>query len=206
MQVAYAMHTVKGKGINMYILALNGSHNHDGNTAFLLNEILTHCKEGGAQTEMLNVSDIMMGLKMPFCVSCSTPCSKQCYKGTALEEAYEKVKKADFVIFGSPVYFGSMTAQMKAFFDKTRAPRAEKAWLGKPCACVTVGASKYGGQERTLEHMHACALVSGMTIAGNSSELSMGHFGVSAQKPANEDTYAIAQCKSMAERILDMCR
>lgn len=35
----------------MYILALNGSHNNDGNTAFLLNEILRHCAEKGAETE-----------------------------------------------------------------------------------------------------------------------------------------------------------
>ncbi len=187
----------------MYILALNGSHNNDGNTAFLLNEILTHCKNDGAQTEILNVSDVMMKLKMPFCVSCSTPCSKQCYKDTGLDEAFEKIKRADCVIFGSPVYFGSMTAQMKALFDKTRAPRSEKAWLGKPCAFVSVGASKYGGQERTIEHMQACALVSGMTIIANSSSEGMGHFGVSSQKPANEDTYAIAQCKSLAKRIMN---
>lgn len=189
----------------MYILALNGSHNKNGNTAFLLGEILGCCKDGGAETEILNVSDIMMQLKTPFCVSCSTPCSKQCYKGTALEEAFEKVKQADFVIFASPVYFGSMTAQLKAFFDKTRAPRGEKAWLGKPCAFVSVGASKYGGQERTIEHMQSCALVSGMVIAGNGSELGMGHFGVSAQKPAAEDTYAVAQCRSMAKSIMRIC-
>ena len=74
-----------------------------------------------------------------------------------------KSKRADFVVLGSPVYFGSMTGQMKCFFDKTRNARVIK-WLGKPMAAVTVGASKYGGQERTLEHIHSCVLVSGMTL------------------------------------------
>ena len=115
-------------------------------------------------------------------------------------------KEDDFVVFGSPVYFGSMTGQMKCFFDKTRDARANKKWLGKPMAAVTVGASKYGGQERTLEHIHSCALVSGMTLIGNSSVSGMGHFGVSAQKPANEDTYAINQCKILAERIIETIR
>ena len=73
-------------------------------------------------------------------------------------------------------------------------------------AAVTVGASKYGGQERTLEHIHSCALVSGMTLIGNSSVSGMGHFGVSAQKPANEDTFAINQCKILAERIIETIR
>ena len=40
----------------MYILALNGSHNNDGNTAFSLNGILRHCAEKGAETEVLAVS------------------------------------------------------------------------------------------------------------------------------------------------------
>lgn len=116
-------------------------------------------------------------------------------------EAYDKVTKADFVIIGSPVYFGSMTAQLKAFFDKTRALRAEKAWLAKPIAAVSVGASKYGGQERTIEAIHSCAMVSGMTVVGNSGESGMGHFGISAQRPAREDEYAKNTINSLVERI-----
>ena len=143
-----------------------------------------------------------MSAKYPFCVNCSTPCSKQCYKGTKLDELFAKVEKADFVLFGSPVYFGSMTGQLKCLFDKTRDARSRKAWKGKKCAAVSVGASKYGGQERTVEAIHSCALVSGMTVIGNSSELGMGHFGLSAQRPAQSDEYAIAQAKSLAERIM----
>ncbi len=187
----------------MYVLALNGSHNNDGNTAFLLNETLKYCKEEGAETEICSVHEAISDAKLPFCVNCSTPCSKQCYKGTKLEELFKKVERADFVLFGSPVYFGSMTGQLKCFFDKTRDARSNKLWKGKKCAGVTVGASKYGGQERTLEAIHSCALVSGMTVIGNSSEYGMGHFGLSAQRPAAEDEYAIAQAKSLAKRIME---
>lgn len=190
----------------MYIVALNASHNKDGNTAFLLNTILSFCEKEGAECELLSVHDAVSSAKTPFCVSCQTPCQKACYKGTLLDEAFEKVSEADFVIFGSPVYFGSMTAQLKAFFDKTRAPRAQKAWLGKPMAAVSVGATKYGGQERTIDHIQSAALVSGMTVVGNGSELGMGHFGVSAQKPANEDEYAIKQCESMAKTIIKLIK
>ena len=186
----------------MYVLALNGSHDNDGNTAFLLNEVLRYCKEKGARTEICNVYEAVSDAKYPFCVNCSTPCSRHSDKGTKLETLFDKVEQADFVLIGSPVYFGSMTGQLKCFFDKTRDARARKAWLGKPCAGITVGASKYGGQERTLEAIHSCALVSGMTLAGNSSEIGMGHFGLSAQKPACEDEYALAQAKSLAERIM----
>ncbi|MBO5060686.1 MAG: NAD(P)H-dependent oxidoreductase [Clostridia bacterium] len=185
----------------MYILALNGSPNKDGNTAFLLKEIISHCKD--AECEIVNLHSAMTAAKTPFCVSCSNPCDKRCYKGTELEAVYEKVARADFVIFASPVYFGSMSAQMKAFFDKTRAIRANKEWLGKPMAAVSVGASKYGGQERTIDHIQSCGLVLGMKVIGNGSALGMGHFGVSAQRPANEDEYAIKQCESLANAILN---
>ncbi len=183
----------------MYILALNGSHNKNGNTQFLLEEILSNFKKD--DTEIINIHEAISDAVHPFCINCTTPCSKACYKNTKLEEAFDKVTKADFVIFASPVYFGSMTAQMKAFFDKTRYIRGEKLWLGKPMAAVSVGASKYGGQERTIEHIHSCAMVSGMVVFGNGSELGMGHFGVSAQRPAAEDEFALKQCKSLANAI-----
>lgn len=184
----------------MYIVAVNGSPNLDGNCTFLLNEIKKNCP--GCEFEIINCTEVIMDAKHPFCLNCSSPCTKVCYKGTKLEEAFEKINKADFVLFASPVYFGSMSAQLKAFFDKTRALRAERKWLSKPMAAISVGATKYGGQERTIDHIHSCALVSGMTVCGNGSEELMGHFGISAHRPANEDEYAILQCKSLANTIL----
>ncbi len=184
----------------MYILALNGSPSKNGNTEFLLNEILSHCD--GAECEIVSVHEAIEDAKWPFCINCSTPCDKKCYKGTKLEELFDKVTRADFVIFGSPVYFGSMSAQLKAFFDKTRAIRGEKLWLGKPMCAVSVGASLFGGEERTIDHIQSCAMVLGMTVVGNGSELGMGHFGVSAKRPAKDDENAIMQCRSMAKTIM----
>jgi len=75
---------------------------------------------------VLEVGELLNSVKNPFCVVCSNPCSGICYKGTKLEEAYEILKKADAIVMGSPVYFGSVSAQLKAFFDKTRKLRSEK--------------------------------------------------------------------------------
>ena len=186
----------------MHIVAINGSPDKNGNCAFLLNEIKKYCE--GADFEIINAAEAVSSAKTPFCTSCTSPCSKVCYEGTLLDEAFDKITKADFVLFASPVYFGSMTAQLKAFFDKTRAVRAQKQWLGKPMAAITVGATKYGGQERTIEHIHSCALVSGMRVIGNSSESLMGHFGISAQRPADADEYALTQCQNIAKTIMSL--
>ncbi len=187
----------------MYIVALNGSHNKNGNTQFLLEEILKNCEN--AETEILNIHEIMSSLKNPFCISCCSPCDARCYAGTALEEAFEKITRADAVIIGSPVYFRGVSAQLKAFFDKTRKIRAEKLWVGKAGAAVSVGASKYGGQEKVISQIHDMMLVEGMTIIADSSSSGAGHSGVAAQRPAEADEWAKARAKILAERIMETC-
>ena len=190
--------------MDMYILALNGSPNNEGNTAFLLNKILEKCEENGADVEMISVPDAVNSAKTPFCGTCVGVCKAVCYAGTELEEAYNKLRRADAVVIGSPVYFGTVSAQLKAFFDKTRKLRGEKVLIGKPCGCVSVGTSRFGGQETTVNTMQAMALVQGMTIVGEGhSEYDAGHHGVCSMKPANDDEYAITRCEVMALRLID---
>jgi len=187
----------------MYILGINGSPNQEGSTFYLLDKILKATQECGAETEIINAAQCVNSAKQPFCTVGSNPCSKVCYKGTLLEEAYEKMKKADAIIIGSPVYFGGMTAQLKAFFDKGRVMRGEKSLIGKPCGFVTCGASLFGGQESTIRAMQACAMVYGMTIIGpGSPEYDAAHLGVCAVRPAEEDKNALTRCLSMAHRIM----
>ena len=188
----------------MYIVALNGSHNKSGNCQFLIDTILQDCKNSGAIVETINVHEAVMDAKTPFCSLCTAKCVGECYKETKLEEAYEKIAKADGVIMASPVYFGNVTAQLKAFWDKTRSYRATKAFVGKPIGFVACRASRVGGQEDTIRAMQTMALVQGMTVINSGHwDFDAGHMGVSAQRPASEDEFAISRCHSMAKRIMD---
>ncbi|NLB81736.1 MAG: flavodoxin family protein [Clostridiaceae bacterium] len=188
----------------MYVVGLNGSPRSESNVRYLINKVLERCRLGGAETEIIDVPQIINSARQPFCVVCSNPCSGDCYKGTLLEGAFEKIIKADALIIGSPVYFGSMSAQLKAFFDKTRKLRGEKSLIGKPCGFIAVGASRFGGQEATLTAMHAIALVQGMTILGTGhNSYDAGHIGISSQQPSDKDDNAISRCESLAMRIMD---
>jgi len=188
----------------MYIIGINGSPAQDGNVRFLLDTVLDKCAALGAKTEVISAADAVNSAKTPFCTVCSNPCSGVCYKNTSLEEVFEKMKAADVMVIGSPVYFGSVSAQLKALFDKTRRLRGEKAFVGKPCGFVAVGASRFGGQEATISAMHAMALVQGMTILGTGhADFDAGHLGVSAQRPASEDANAVSRCNSLAMRIME---
>lgn len=187
----------------MKILGINGSSNADGNTLYMLDKILKICEKEGAETEIISAAKAVCDAKTPFCVCCSSPCSKACYKNTLLDEAFAKIDEADAVIFGSPVYFGSMTAQLKAFFDKTRDVRARKAWVGIPAAAVSVGGSKYGGQESTINAIQDCLFISGMSVFGSGYfDTDGGQMGIGAHRPACDDEFANGRCESMAKRAL----
>ncbi|MEE1043780.1 MAG: flavodoxin family protein, partial [Clostridia bacterium] len=61
-----------------------------------------------------------------------------------------------------------------------------------------------GGQEETIRAMQTLALVQGMTVINSGHwDFDAGHMGVSAQRPASEDEFAISRCHSMAKRIID---
>ncbi|MGM0471644.1 MAG: flavodoxin family protein, partial [Bacillota bacterium] len=100
----------------MLILGINGSPNSNGNTRFLLDHGLDVAADEGAETKLIQPAAALDELDEPFCTACSQPCAQQCYAGTALEEQFELLDQADGILMGSPVYFGSVSGQLKAFW------------------------------------------------------------------------------------------
>lgn len=191
----------------MLIVGLNGSPNKEGNTYFLLESILKDVEKLGCEYQIINAGEAVLSCKNPFCTACSTPCEGKCFKGTSLEKAFELITKADGIIVGSPVYFGTLSAQVKAFFDKTRGVRGKKVWINKVAAGVTVGASKYGGQETTMRAIHDILLVHGMIIVGDGhTGKDAGHHGVSAQRYAKDDSAALERAGVLAQRLVEVCQ
>lgn len=191
----------------LLIAAINGSPNNEGDTSFLLQQALEECTTWGADTEFLFCREILKDLRNPFCVACSSPCPGKCYKNKELANAYELISRADGLILGSPVYFGTVSAQLKAFFDKSRALRSEKKLLNVVGGAITSGASRFGGQETTIRAMHDIMLVHGMIIVGDGYyEDDCGHMGAAAQRPAQEDENAIQRSRIIGKRIFEVAQ
>lgn len=191
----------------LLIVAVNGSPNSEGNTSLLLQQALEECAIRGADTQLLNCREVFKDQRNPFCVACSSPCTGKCYKNKELVNAYELISRADGLILGSPVYFGTVSAQLKAFFDKSRALRAEKKLLNAVGGAITCGASRFGGQETTIRAMHDIMLVHGMIIVGDGyGEDDCGHMGAAAQRPAQEDDNAIQRSRIIGKRIFEVAR
>lgn len=190
----------------VFIVAINGSPNKDGNTAFLLDQVLQAAAEAGAKTELLHSMEMLEGQEKPYCDACSSPCNETCYEDTELEKAFATIAKADALVLGSPVYFGTVSAQLKAIFDKSRAVRARKELAGKVGAAVSVGASRFGGQETTVRALHDIMMVHGMSIVSDSSvSATIGHHGVCAQKPAKDDADASKSARVIGVRLVEEC-
>jgi len=77
-----------------------------------------------------------------------------------------QLSEADAVIFGAPTRFGMMTAQMRAFLDRTGQLWASNALVGKVGSVFTSSATQHGGQESTILNFHTTLLHQGMVIVG----------------------------------------
>jgi len=82
---------------------------------------------------------------------------------------YDKLLEADGMVIGSPVYFGTMSAQLKSFFDRTAWLKMGKFWAlrDKVGGALSIGFGRHGGQEITLMAINAFFFIHGMIIVGD---------------------------------------
>jgi len=97
----------------MRILAINGSPRKDGNTAKLLKEITKD--QVDVELDYFDLND----LKIKDCQSCYF-CKKNdaCAVKDDMQKLYKKLREADAIVLGSPVYFGVENANTRAFIDR----------------------------------------------------------------------------------------
>ena len=101
----------------MNILAINGSHRAGKGTAALLNAVLESAGHQGATCELIELSH----LDIRFCSGCNACLGRnRCAMHDDMDLLYDKMMRADGIVLGSPVYFGTVSARMKNFMDRTR--------------------------------------------------------------------------------------
>lgn len=191
----------------MLIAAINGSPNPEGNTTYMLRAAVEEINNAGAEGHFIQVSSLLSKLKVPYCIACSNPCEGKCFRGTDLEYAFDLLRRCDGMILGSPVYFCTVSAPLKAFWDKTRALRKEKALLNVVGGALSVGAGRFGGQETTLRAMQDMMLCQGMTVVGEGYfDNDAGHLGACAQTMARDDQDGVNRSRVLARRVLEVAK
>ncbi|MDP2929499.1 MAG: flavodoxin family protein [Candidatus Omnitrophota bacterium] len=107
----------------VHLLGISGSPKIGGFTNFLLDKALAGAKQSGAYTEKIVLND----LNFKPCQECGG-CDKTgiCILDDDMKFVYESLARAGAVIIASPIYFGSVTAQLKAMID-----RCNSLWMAK---------------------------------------------------------------------------
>ena len=122
------------------VVIVNGSpHGAVGNTSLMIEMLMS-----GLTSEGVNPEQVMLADKnIRYCVGCGACIEKsRCWQQDDHDEIVEKLLGADGIVLASPVYFSHVTAQMKAFIDRSLrfGHRLQNTW--KPGIAVAVSAGR----------------------------------------------------------------
>ena len=130
----------------MIVLGIMGSPRIRGNTDLLLDEALRGAQSQGAEVEKIIVDKLKLSPCREF-YNCAV--DGNCPIKDDMKDIYPKLLDADRIIFASPMFFYSITAQAKALIDRSQALWARKHILGqnppnsnRKGAFIAVGATK----------------------------------------------------------------
>lgn len=109
------------------------------------------------------------------------------------------------IVIGTPVYFSNMSALCKAFLDRWMVFRPTFALRNKVGGAIAVGAARNGGQELTLQTIHAAMLCQDMIIVSEGKPTSrLGGILVSTKDDIGSDQAGLATAQSLGRRVAEV--
>ncbi len=129
------------------LLGVCGSPRNQG-TEYAVKYALNYASEKfGFETEFWSVR----GKTIKFCLHCDYCVreKKGCMHVDNLDELYQKIEQAQFILMGTPVFQGNLSGQLKTVMDRCRALIAlhPEVFKGKIGSALAVGGDRSGGQE-----------------------------------------------------------
>ncbi|NHI91477.1 MAG: flavodoxin family protein [Candidatus Lokiarchaeota archaeon] len=153
----------------MTVLGISGSP-RVGATDFIVNFALEQLKKkANFETKYFTVAK----KKINFCIHCDycVKNKKGCVQKDDMNELYPLLESADGILIGTPIYQGTVSAQIKAVLDRCRALVAKNSEIfkNKVGAGIAVGGDRMGGQEIALQTLHNFYIISEMIPVGGGS-------------------------------------
>jgi multimeric flavodoxin WrbA len=133
----------------MKVIAIAGSPRLKGNTNYLVDQALDVLEKRGIETEKI----ILNQCKIGWCQAHDN-CAElaECPQKDDAGWILEKYKEADGIIIASPVYFGTISAQVKTFMDRSIFLFRHQTQLKAKCAGLIAIAGR-GGYEEAAEEL-----------------------------------------------------
>lgn len=152
----------------MKVIAFNGSPRTNGNTNRALEVVLEEIAKEGIETELVQMGSEDIA-PCQACGVCGQKKDRKCKrKDDKVNGWVEKMAAADGIIIGSPVYFGSMNAQTKAFIDRVGYVNRANGDLFKRKVGASVAVNRRAGALAAFQEMNNFFLIGQMIVVGSS--------------------------------------
>lgn len=178
------------------VIGINASARADGNTAILINKVFEELHTNGIETELIQLAGEMI-----------EPC-KACWacggKGNCIHSRdsfrtiFDKMKEADGIILGSPVYSANVSANMQALLERAAVVADMNPGLFKHKVGISVAAVRRAGGLQSIDTMNHFFLNHEMYIAG-STYWNMG-YGQQAGD-VNKDEEGLVNMKNLGTNM-----
>jgi len=189
----------------MKIVGVSCSPRKGKSTKVALEVCLQAVKETVPDIETLLIE--LSEMKINGCIACG-----KCMKVLECSQEDDFVKMIPILsdqelaglVVATPVYFGSMTSQCKAFLDRCVMFRRNGFLLqNRVGGVIAVGGVRNGGQELAIQAVHAAMLVQDMVVVSEGKPTS--HYGATLWSGhpdgIEKDAFGLETARSLGKRV-----
>ncbi|MDF1498021.1 MAG: flavodoxin family protein [Patescibacteria group bacterium] len=175
----------------MRVIAICGSP-RSGNMEFILKRILINAEKKGLDTDFV----MLKSKSIEFCNGCLTCDSTGlCNIKDDMQIIYSKLEESDIIIFGSPIYFDSVTGMMKNFIDRLNLFYTTKKLKGKKFASICVGQSGSASSMKVINYFEYISNELGLVPIGDLS------FEAKESNEVENNSEKVSQIDQFAESV-----
>jgi len=151
----------------MKVIAFNGSPRKNGNTHRALGLVLEELEKEGINTELVEMGSEPVA-PCTACGTCRQRRDMRCrIDDDRVNEWVAKIAAADGLLIGSPVYYGTMSAQTKAFVDRVGYVCGANDVLKRKVGAA-VAVNRRAGALATFNEINNFFLIAQMIVVGSS--------------------------------------
>lgn len=183
------------------VIGIVGSPHKNGNTETLMKEALRAISEEGVETELIPLHDKKVG---PCQGHGSDVCENGCVQKDDMMEIYRRVKEADGLIIGSPVYLG-ITAQTVVVMGRLVHLRRKGVMKNKIGGAMATGDVRNGGEEGVINDIVRWMQVMDMIIASSEGS-DAAHFGATAVGNPQKDEEGLKSARILGKRVVELIK
>lgn len=151
----------------MNVIAINGSPKAEGNTYHGLKIVCESLENEGISTEIIHVGNKNIHGCLA-CGGCAKNQNEKCVIDDEVNDIIQKLKNADGILIGSPVYYASMAGTMKCFLDRAFYVASASGGLYRHKVGASVVAVRRSGEVATFDHLNHYFTIGEMFLAASS--------------------------------------